>query len=108
MVSLGGTGYNYGIIRNNTYHGQFVEHSGSKIFNYGLIENNTNTNNSYGQGIHANGGYSYNYGIIRNTKVAIEGITDTSKGQAYNYGVIDFRNSTETGIFKIMLKMKVL
>ncbi len=100
VVSLGGTGYNYGIIRNNKYEGQFVENSGSKIFNYGLIENNTNTNDSHGQGIHGNGGYSYNYGIIRNTKVAIAGITDTSKGQAYNYGVIDFRNSTETEIFR--------
>ena len=103
VVSLGGTGYNYGIIRNNTYEGQFVEHSGSKIFNYGLIENNTNTNNSYGQGIHGgNGGYSYNYGIIRNTKVAILGLKDenSDKGQAYNYGVIDFRNSTETEIFE--------
>ena len=102
VVSLGGTGYNYGIIRNNKYEGQFVENSGSKIFNYGLIENNTNTNDSHGQGIHGNGGYSYNYGIIRNTKVAILGLEDknSDKGQAYNYGVIDFRNSTETGIFK--------
>ena len=106
LVSSNAKGYNYGIIRNNKYEGQFVENSGSKIFNYGLIENNTNTNtntntnNSHGQGIHGNGGYSYNYGIIRNTKVAIVGITDTSKGQAYNYGVIDFRNSTETEIFR--------
>ena len=103
VVSLGGTAYNYGIIRNNNLEGQFVEHSGSKIFNYGLIENNTNTNDSYGQGIHGgNGGYSYNYGIIRNTKVAILGLEDkiSDKGQAYNYGVIDFRNSTETGIFR--------
>ena len=98
VASLGGTGYNYGIIRNNKYEGQFVENSGSKIFNYGLIENNTN--DSHGQGIHGNGGYSYNYGIIRNTKVAIAGITDTSKGQAYNYGVIDFINTKETEIFR--------
>ena len=74
-----------------------------KYLTEGLIENNTNTNDSYGQGIHGgNGGYSYNYGI-RILKVAILRLEDknSDKGQAYNYGVtIDFRNSTETGIFR--------
>ena len=95
LASGEGTAYNYGVIRNSGQNGQQVTGEKSIIYNYGVIENGSNG----GQIVQENG-TAYNYGIIKNKgNFAIFNNSD-KEDNAYNYGVIDFINNSNTTIFK--------